>query len=53
MDIKDDNIFALAYSSKSKYIITGDKDLLVLIKFKKTHTVNPVQLWEKVKDGKL
>jgi len=52
-DIKDDNILALAYSSKSKYIITGDKDLLVLNKFEKTHIVNPRQLWQKIKDDKL
>lgn len=52
-DIKDDNILALASSSKSKYIITGDKDLLVLNKFEKTHIVNPRQLWQKIKDGKL
>ena len=52
-DIKDDNILALASSSKSKYIITGDKDLLILNKFKKIHIVNPRQLWQKIKDGKL
>jgi len=52
-DIKDDNILALASSSKSKYIITGDKDLLVLNKFEKTQIVNPRQLWQKIKDGKL
>ena len=52
-DIKDDNILALAGSSKSKYIVTGDKDLLVLNKFEKTQIVNPRQLWQEIKDGKL
>jgi len=52
-DIKDNNILALASSSKSKYIVTGDKDLLVLNKFEKTRIVNPRQLWQEVKSGKL
>jgi len=52
-DIKDDNILALASSSKSTYIITSDKDLLILNKFIRTHIVNPRQLWQKIKDDKL
>jgi len=52
-DIKDNNILALASSSKSKYIVTGDKDLLVLNKFEKTRIVNPRKLWQEVKSGKL
>jgi uncharacterized protein len=52
-DSKDDNMLALARSSKSKYIVTGDKDLLALNKFEKTQIVNPRQLWQKIKDGKL
>lgn len=52
-DIKDDNILALASSSKSKYIVTGDKDLLVLNKFEKTQIASPRQLWQEVKDSKL
>ena len=33
-DPKDDYILALAIDAKAKYILTGDKDLLVLTPFK-------------------
>ena len=45
-DKKDDEILALAKGSSSKYIITGDKDLLVLINFDEIRIINPRQLWE-------
>jgi len=47
-DIKDDNILALAQGSKSDYIVTGDKDLLVLNKFGQTIILNPRQLWQEI-----
>jgi hypothetical protein len=49
-DKKDDEILALAKSSNSKYIVTGDKDLLVLINFENVKIINPRQLWEITKD---
>ena len=49
-DIKDDEILALAKSSNSKYIVTGDKDLLILINFDNIKIINPRQLWEISKD---
>ncbi len=52
-DKNDDEILALAKNSKSKYIITGDQDLLVLNKFEDIKIVSPRQLWEIAKDLKL
>jgi putative PIN family toxin of toxin-antitoxin system len=49
-DKKDDEIIALAKCSNSKYIVTGDKDLLVLINFEGIKIINPRQLWEITKD---
>ncbi|MHB1377734.1 MAG: putative toxin-antitoxin system toxin component, PIN family [Candidatus Humimicrobiaceae bacterium] len=49
-DKKDDEILALAKGSSSKYIVTGDKDLLVLINFDDIRIINPRQLWEISKD---
>jgi len=49
-DKKDDEILALAKGSSSKYIVTGDKDLLVLINFEDIRIINPRQLWEITKD---
>jgi len=43
---KGDEIIALAKCSNSKYIVTGDKDLLVLINFENIKIINPIQLWE-------
>jgi len=49
-DKKDDEILALAKGSNSKYVITGDKDLLVLTNFGDIKIINPRQLWEIAKD---
>jgi len=49
-DKKDDEILALAKGSSSKYIVTGDKDLLVLINFENIRIINTRQLWEISKD---
>ena len=49
-DQKDDEILALARNSNSKYIVTGDKDLLVLENFGGIRIINPRQLWEISKD---
>ncbi len=40
-DIKDTKILACAVSAKADYIVTGDKDLLVLKEYNKTNIVNP------------
>ena len=40
-DPDDDNILATALAGKCDYIITGDKDLLVLIEFDKIRIVAP------------
>ena len=44
-DKDDDEIIALAVSSKSKIIITGDKDLLVLKKYKNIRILSPKEYW--------
>ena len=49
-DKKDDEILALAKGCNSKYIVTGDKDLLVLTNFGGIKIINPRQLWEITKD---
>jgi uncharacterized protein len=49
-DRNDDEILALARDSKSKYIITGDQDLLILNKFEDIKIVSPRQLWEIARD---
>ena len=49
-DKNDDEILALAKDSKSKYIITGDQDLLVLNKFENIKIVSPRQLWGITRD---
>ncbi len=44
---KKDNIFLeLAWEAKADFIITGDRDLLVLKKFKKTLIIKPKQFLE-------
>lgn len=42
-DPKDDMLLALALAGKAKYLITGDKDLLILKKFGDTLVVTPRQ----------
>lgn len=45
-DRKDDDILALALNSETSYIITGDKDLLSLGKFRKIKIISPREFWE-------
>ena len=45
-DPKDNMILELAAEIEADYIITGDKDLLVLAKFAKTRIVSPQQFLE-------
>ncbi len=40
-DTADNNIFQLAESANADYIISGDKDLLVLQTFKQTKIISP------------
>ena len=50
-DKDDDNIIALALSAKADFIITGDKDLLVLKKYRSIRIVSPREFWETEKQG--
>ncbi len=43
-DKEDDKVIALALSNKVEYIITGDKDLLVLKKYKNIKIISPREL---------
>jgi putative PIN family toxin of toxin-antitoxin system len=45
-DKDDNNIIALAVSAKADFIITGDKDLLVLKKYQFIRIVSPREFWE-------
>ena len=45
-DKDDDEILALGKYNKVEYIITGDKDLLVLKKYEDTSIFNPREFWE-------
>jgi uncharacterized protein len=48
-DKDDDEILALAQSASADYIITGDKDLLVLNTFNSIPIVSPWEFWQIVK----
>lgn len=43
---KDDGIISLAIHNNAGYIITGDKDLLVLKEYKSISIVTPRKFWE-------
>ena len=44
-DTDDNNILALACDNRADYIITGDKDLLVLKKFDLIPIIDPREFW--------
>ncbi|MDH5717573.1 MAG: putative toxin-antitoxin system toxin component, PIN family [Spirochaetia bacterium] len=48
-DLDDDNILSLAKASKSSMIITGDKDLLILKKYKNIKILTPRDFWDEVR----
>lgn len=48
-DPDDDKFLELAITSKAKYLVTGDKDLLILDKFKTTKIVSPQIFLEAIK----
>lgn len=45
-DIKDDKILACAYEAKADYIVTGDKDLLVLKEYEGIMITTPKEFAE-------
>ena len=45
-DIDDVKILGLSEAAKPDYIITGDKDLLVLKKFRSVPIITPREFWE-------
>ncbi len=49
-DKNDDDIIALALSNNADYLITEDKDLLVLKKYKNIKILSPREFWVIVKD---
>lgn len=50
-DKDDNNIIALAVSAAADFIITGDKDLLVLKKYQSVRIVSPREFWEVERRG--
>lgn len=48
-DRDDDEILALAINNDVKYIVSGDKDLLVLKKYKKVRISTPREFWENIR----
>jgi putative PIN family toxin of toxin-antitoxin system len=50
-DKDDNNIIALAVSAETDFIITGDKDLLVLKKYKSVRIVSLREFWEVERQG--
>lgn len=48
-DKKDIHILGLAEKMHPEFIVTGDEDLLVLKKYRKTLIVTPREFWEKEK----
>ncbi len=51
-DSSNDKILELSRTSEARYIVTGDKDLLVLGHFESIPIVTPRQFWESLKQGK-
>ena len=49
-DPDDDNILALATDNHADYIITGDKDLLVLEEFDLIPIIDPRKFWSIIKN---
>ena len=47
-DPNDDVVLNVAYAGKADYIVTGDKHLLTLNKFKKTRIISPKQMLEAI-----
>lgn len=45
-DADDDNVIAGALSGKANCLITGDKDLLILKKFKNIPIIQPKDFWK-------
>lgn len=45
-DRSDDDIIALAVSNEAPYIVTGDKDLLALKRYKTVTMLSPRDFWE-------
>jgi uncharacterized protein len=52
-DPKDDMLLALSLAGRADFLITGDKDLLVMRTFDKTHIVTPRIFLEIVKKGRV
>jgi putative PIN family toxin of toxin-antitoxin system len=48
-DPEDARVLALAQKSGAAYIVTGDKDLLIMKKFASSKILSPRQFWEAIK----
>jgi len=48
-DPSDDKIIELAQTSEARFIVTGDKDLLVLQQYESIPIITPRQFWERLK----
>ncbi len=51
-DNKDNFLLSLAVESKSDYLVTGDTDLLILKKIKKTKILNWIDFLKEIKNQK-
>jgi uncharacterized protein len=51
-DATDDHVLSLASETDADYIITGDQDLLVLKRYKRTPIVLPREFWEMLRKKK-
>ncbi len=51
-DKNDLMVQGLALAVNAKYIVTGDKDLLVLNKIGKTKIITPREFWRELREGK-
>lgn len=52
-DPDDDKVLNTAYAGKAEFIVTGDRHLLVLEKFKKTKIINVNQMLDRLSTGEL
>ncbi len=51
-DPNDDPVLGIIDITDTDFLVTGDKDLLVLKKYKKTHIISPRELWEEFRSNK-
>ena len=50
-DKEDEKVLSICNNIKINYLITGDKDLLVLEKYNNTPIISPREFWERIRNN--